>query len=615
MLSFPRLSDIPTAIKIGVAPGLAVLMMAGIAALSLWTQNNSTAALAKVMEQGKWQMRLAADSNGITAANGALYALMTSQAAGGSPDAAAASVSAALDQLDAVKTDLTNLRASLPPGLRPPVDAVLKDLSLYRGGVTVVASMLGIDFKSAASFLQPFQANYTRMAATLAAASAQITAQAQAQAAASQAAASRAGQIMLAAVAVTLAAVVLVSWFIVALIGRTVSGIAGATESLAGGQTNLDLRRLQRRDDFGPIVRSLTIFQDNQRRIIALNAEQEAMKRRVEEARAEAERAAATRAAQLASVVRAVAEGLAQLAAGDLLNRITGSFPAEYKTLQIDFNTAMDRLQSTMESIATNTQGVRAGAVENTQAADDLAQRTERQAATLEQTASALATITQTVRQTAAGAGEARDVATAAKADAEQSGTILRQSVRAMTDIENSSKEIGSIIGLIDEIAFQTNLLALNAGVEAARAGDAGRGFAVVATEVRALAQRSAGAAKEIKTLISASGSQVALGVRLVNNTATAVSRIAGHVERLNALVLSITAATQDQAAGLGEVSSAVTNMDHVTQQNATMVEQFTTANRALAADAQELARLVGQFRIGVRKAQPRGTRRAAAMV
>ncbi len=400
-----------------------------------------------------------------------------------------------------------------------------------------------------------------------------------------------------------------------ALIGRTISSIADATESLAGGKTDQDLERLRRRDEFGRIVRTLTVFQDNQRRIITLRAEQAAMQQREETARAQAEREAAAHAAQQEAVVAALGAGLAKLAAGDLLNRITAAFPADYQILQADFNAAMDRLQGAMQSIAINTQSVRTGAVENTQAADHLSQRTERQAAALEQTAAALATITQTVRQTAAGAGEARTVVTAAQSDAEQSGAILRDSVTAMTGIDSSSRQIGSIIGVIDEIAFQTNLLALNAGIEAARAGDAGRGFAVVATEVRALAQRSAAAAKEIKTLISASGAQVAAGVKLVGETAAAVSRIGVHVGRLNALVLAITAATQEESAGLSEVSSAVTNMDQATQQNAAMVEELTAANHALASDAEALAGLVGQFRIGDQNDRAQATRRVPALV
>jgi methyl-accepting chemotaxis protein len=177
--------------------------------------------------------------------------------------------------------------------------------------------------------------------------------------------------------------------------------------------------------------------------------------------------------------------------------------------------------------------------------------------------------------------------------------------VGAMDGIETSSKQIANIIGVIDEIAFQTNLLALNAGVEAARAGDAGRGFAVVATEVRALAQRSADAAKEIKTLISASTQQVDTGVKLVSETGQALGRIVAQVSQLNGLVVELAASAKEQSTGLGEVNAAVNQMDQVTQQNAAMVEQSTAASHSLSGEAQELARLIGQFNIGESIAAP----------
>ena len=183
------------------------------------------------------------------------------------------------------------------------------------------------------------------------------------------------------------------------------------------------------------------------------------------------------------------------------------------------------------------------------------------------------------MRRTAEVANEARNTVTAAKTDAENSGVVVRDTVQAMDGIETSSKQISNIIGVIDEIAFQTNLLALNAGVEAARAGDAGRGFAVVATEVRALAQRSADAAKEIKALISASGQQVSTGVKLVSETGQALERIVSQVGQLNGLVTELAASAKEQATGLSEVNTAVNQMDHVTQQNAAMVEQSTAAS------------------------------------
>jgi methyl-accepting chemotaxis protein len=167
-----------------------------------------------------------------------------------------------------------------------------------------------------------------------------------------------------------------------------------------------------------------------------------------------------------------------------------------------------------------------------------------------------------------------------------------------MNDIDESSRQIGQIIGVIDEIAFQTNLLALNAGVEAARAGDAGRGFAVVASEVRALAQRSAGAAKEIKTLIAASAQKVGTGVSLVGQTGDVLEQIVGQVKEINGIVTDIAASAQEQATGLHEVNTAVNQMDQVTQQNAAMVEQATAASHHLAQESDELTKLVSRFQV-----------------
>jgi methyl-accepting chemotaxis protein len=296
--------------------------------------------------------------------------------------------------------------------------------------------------------------------------------------------------------------------------------------------------------------------------------------------------------------VDSLAKAMARFASGDLSTQIEGWFSTEYKGVRMDFNQAMEAMHTTMQQILSVTHKVGDGAGEIEQAVDQLSHRTEQQAASLEQTAAALDQITATVRKTAEGASEARGVVTTAKNDAERSGAVIRETVTAMDGINDSSKKIGNIIGVIDEIAFQTNLLALNAGVEAARAGDAGRGFAVVATEVRALAQRSADAAKEIKTLISTSSQQVATGVNLVGETGKALSRIVEQVTRLSVLVMDIAGAVQEQATGLGEVNTAVNQMDQVTQKNAGMVAQTTEASQHLAAEAAELIRLMGQFKM-----------------
>jgi methyl-accepting chemotaxis protein len=266
-----------------------------------------------------------------------------------------------------------------------------------------------------------------------------------------------------------------------------------------------------------------------------------------------------------------------------------------------------------MTVIDSTAKSISAGSGEITQASDDLARRTEQQAANLEQTAAALDEITATVGKTAEGVIQARQVVSAAKSDAERSGSVVSQAITAMDRIEKSSQEIGAIIGVIDEIAFQTNLLALNAGVEAARAGDSGRGFAVVASEVRALAQRSAEAAKEIKALIASSRAHVEAGVGLVGETGQALERIATQITEISGLVLEISVSAQEQAVGLAEVNTAVNQMDQVTQQNAAMVEEATAASHSLAQEAESLSRLMNQFQVGTGNGAQGRPRRVAA--
>ena len=323
-----------------------------------------------------------------------------------------------------------------------------------------------------------------------------------------------------------------------------------------------------------------------------------------EEMTAEAERRRANAAAEQADVVKATGAGLSALSSGNLSFRITEEFSGEYAQLKLDFNAAMASLEETMGVITSNAQAMQTGAGEISQAADDLSRRTEQQAATLEETAAALDEITATVRRTAEGAQRATVVVTDARQDAEASGLVVSKAVSAMGEIERSADQISQIIGVIDEIAFQTNLLALNAGVEAARAGDAGRGFAVVASEVRALAQRSAEAAKEIKALISASTGQVKEGVTLVGQTGQALGAIVGRVSEINNLMAEINASAQEQATALGQVNTAVNQMDQTTQQNAAMVEQSTAASHNLSQEASELAHLVGKFSVSTGASQ-----------
>ncbi len=318
-------------------------------------------------------------------------------------------------------------------------------------------------------------------------------------------------------------------------------------------------------------------------------------------------------------LVAALAQSLSRLSDGDLTARLEGDRQGAHKTVQDDYNSAVESLRQTLDSVLQSIGSIRCGSDEISGASDDLARRTEQQAASLEETAAALDQITATVQRSAAGAKQAAGAAGSARADAEQSAEVVREAVAAMGEIQRSSNEIGQILGVIDEIAFQTNLLALNAGVEAARAGDAGRGFAVVAQEVRALAQRSAEAAKEIKSLITASTTQVARGVKLVDDTGAALTSIAGRVAEVDGLIIEIAGSAQEQSTALAQVNSAINQMDQVTQQNAAMVEQATAASASLRSEASQLAQMVQRFNTGSRTAddirQPNPVRAAQARI
>ncbi len=407
-----------------------------------------------------------------------------------------------------------------------------------------------------------------------------------------------------AAVAATLVAALLavVIGGIVALSRGVVAPLSGITDRmkrLAEGDNQIDIPSLSRQDEVGEMAKAVMAFKQSAQERIRIErqaADQQAANLADRERN---DRLRAEEAEEQSIVVTALASGLQKLSEGDLAFRITTPFAPAYEKLRADFNGAQGQLQATMSTIVGNAGSLQTSAAEISQAADDLSRRTEQQAASLEETAAALDEITITVRATAGNAGQARQAVEAARTEAEAGGLIVTDAVAAMGQIEKSSGEIGQIIGVIDEIAFQTNLLALNAGVEAARAGDAGRGFAVVASEVRALAQRSAEAAKEIKALISASANQVNSGVDLVGQTGKALRRIVGQIGDITEAVTKIATSAQEEATGIQQVNIAVNQMDQVTQQNAAMVEQTTAASHSLAREASDLRQLVGKFRIG----------------
>jgi methyl-accepting chemotaxis protein len=252
------------------------------------------------------------------------------------------------------------------------------------------------------------------------------------------------------------------------------------------------------------------------------------------------------------------------------------------------------------------------GAEEISQGNANLSQRTEEQSSSLEETASSMEEMTSTVKQNADNAGQANQLATAARDQAEKGGAVVGSAVKAMGDINDSSKKISDIISVIDEIAFQTNLLALNAAVEAARAGEQGRGFAVVATEVRSLAGRSATAAKEIKELIQDSVRKVEDGSLLVTQSGQTLEQIVLSVKKVSDIVAEIAAASREQSSGIEQVNKAVMQMDEMTQQNAALVEQATAASQSMADQARDLTKMMDRFQVGEAGSAGRASRSEA---
>ncbi|MDR3508212.1 MAG: methyl-accepting chemotaxis protein [Caulobacteraceae bacterium] len=353
------------------------------------------------------------------------------------------------------------------------------------------------------------------------------------------------------------------------------------------------------RNEIGQMASALEVFREaaiDRDRLEAEAAAQRAAAEAERHKREVADHAAAEIQRRVVADVTGVA---ARLAKGDLTVRISDSFPADYAALRDNLNAALSQLADAMKVVRDNTNGIQNGADDIAAASDDLARRTEQQAATLEETTAALGELTGAVRRSATGAGQARAAVTVAQEQAQYSGGVADRAVSAMGEIEGSSQQIQQIIGVIDEIAFQTNLLALNAGVEAARAGESGRGFAVVAQEVRALAQRSAEAAKEIKALIGASTQQIGVGVNLVREMGDALQGIVGKVGEIDNLVRGIAALAEEQSLGLGHINEAMLHIDQTTQQNAAMVEQSTAAVHSLKNETGQLARLVGRFEVG----------------
>jgi len=389
---------------------------------------------------------------------------------------------------------------------------------------------------------------------------------------------------------------------IVWLISRSVKNPLTATgrvmASLAEGNTDTEISGTERRDEIGEMARALAVFRDSEiaRRHAETQAEETRLASDRERAARDAERQA--EAQDLQTAINALGEGLRDLSAGDLAVRIEQAFVPQLESLRTDFNTSVEKLGETIQAAVLSASTIEDGTKDIANASEDLSRRTEQQAAALEQTAAALEQMTQTVRSTAQSAQDAGEQAATTAEDAEKSGNVVQDAITAMAEIEESSRQISDIIGVINEIAFQTNLLALNAGVEAARAGEAGKGFAVVAQEVRELAQRCSDAAHEIENLIKASGKKVSTGVELVGATGKSLAAIVEQVGRVNEHIATIVTSTREQSTGIQEINVAIGDMDTNTQKNAAMVEETTAGIRSLADEAVALGENMQQFRL-----------------
>lgn len=434
-------------------------------------------------------------------------------------------------------------------------------------------------------------------------------------------------QMTLLAIVALLAVLVggLVSFFVGRKIAGPVMNVATAIEQIAQGDLNVEISHGDRRDEIGVISSAAVTLREaiREKQQAEAHAAREKERRELEAATqresVEAEekrRIEAQRRREYdeqTAAVEAVESGMERLAKGDLTYRIAIEVAPRYQTLKDNFNSALQELQNAIVGIVTSTREVSSAAAEISESTTDLSQRTEGQAAGLEETSASMEQMAATVKKNADNAQAANQSADGARAVADRGGQVVAEAVQAMARIEDSSRKIADIIGVIDEIARQTNLLALNAAVEAARAGEAGRGFAVVASEVRSLAQRASQAAKDIKDLITASNSQVKDGVSLVNRAGGSLAEIVQSIENVAAIVSGIASASAEQAIGIAEVNKALTQMDEATQQNSALVEQNAATAKILEQQARAMEEQTCAFEIGDQTASASASRRASS--
>jgi methyl-accepting chemotaxis protein len=421
-------------------------------------------------------------------------------------------------------------------------------------------------------------------------------------------------------------------------ITKPVAVLVGLLQKLAGGDYGVEIEGTDRKDEIGDIAKTACVFKDNGLAKIRMEQEQkEAEIRTAAERDAAMARVAEEFQAAVGGIVQAAVAGdfsqrvalegktglvlnvgtsintmcentakalgdlvqmLSGLADGDLTKRITADYQGDFAVLKNDANRTAEQLTETISEIKSVGREVANAAAEISTSTTDLSQRTEEQAASLEQTSASMEEMSATVKKNAENALQANQLTSGSRDVADRGGQVVAKAVDAMARIEDSSRKISDIIGVIDEIARQTNLLALNAAVEAARAGDAGRGFAVVASEVRSLAQRSSQAAKDIKVLITNSSSQVQEGVGLVNQTGTSLTEILASIKQVADIVAEIASASQEQSTGIDQINKALTQMDEVTQQNSALVEENAASAKTLEHQSESMNEKVAFFKL-----------------
>lgn len=594
---------------------LGMLLLSGsIAACGIWATEAMQAQLvASEQVSGLIRNHMEADMMH-DALRADVLAAILSHDAGMGIDAAEVSQDLA-DHAASFRAAVKASRALAGPDLAATLEALDRPIETYVSAAGRMTELAATDPAAASAALPAFFDNFRQLEGLMSAASDRIALQAETETRRGHRLADRAQALMSAALIAGFIGVALLFAAGRSLVVNPLVRLAELMTRLAGGQAIAAVDGAGRRDEIGAMARATETFRQAVETKASLevdaqaNREQLDRERRTNEAGREVEEREQTQAMQ------ELARGLEELSAGNLAYRISATLAERFETVQVDFNRAVEGLESALSVVLVSARELHVGADQIAGAADDLSRRTEQQAGSLAQTAAALDEVTATVALSAQGADHANEAARAAKAEARRSDEVVQGAVSAMALIEESSTEISQIIGVIDEIAFQTNLLALNAGVEAARAGESGRGFAVVASEVRALAQRSADAARQIKVLIATSSAQVRQGVELVGETGGVLRSISGRVDQIDTLVSQIAASTREQAVALAEVNVALAQMDRVVQQNAAMAEQSTASTQILKDGGLQLVELTSRFKVGPGRslASLRGRTAAAA--